>query len=82
VTQGGVLCVFAHPDDEQFGTAGAMLACTDRGIPVHLLCATRGEAGEISDPALATPETLGHVREGELRTACGLLGIEPPEFLD
>jgi LmbE family N-acetylglucosaminyl deacetylase len=78
---GGVLCVFAHPDDEQVGTAGALLDCTDRGIPVHILCATRGDLGEISDPALATRETLAAVREVELRSACAMLGIEPPVFL-
>jgi LmbE family N-acetylglucosaminyl deacetylase len=77
----GVLCVFAHPDDEQFGTAGALLACIEHGLPVHLVCATRGDRGEISDPSLATPETLGQVREGELRTASALLGIEPPVIL-
>jgi LmbE family N-acetylglucosaminyl deacetylase len=33
------------------------------------VCATRGEAGEISDPALATPENLGDVREAELKCA-------------
>jgi LmbE family N-acetylglucosaminyl deacetylase len=77
-----VLCAFAHPDDEQYGTAGALLACVERGIPVQVLCATRGDKGEISDPALATPETLGEVREGELRAACELLGLEPPIFLD
>ena len=81
MTDGGMLCVFAHPDDEQYGTAGALLACIERGIRVDLLCATRGEGGEISDPALATPATLATVREGELRTACDMLGIQPPRLL-
>lgn len=78
----GVLCVFAHPDDEQFGTAGALLDCLERGMPVHLLCATRGDRGEISDPSLATRESLGDVRAQELRDACAILGIEPPLLLD
>lgn len=81
MSSGGILCVFAHPDDEQFGTAGALLACTGRGIPVHLVCATRGEAGEISPASGATRESLGAVREQELRTACALLGLQAPEFL-
>lgn len=76
-----LLGVFAHPDDEQFGTAGALLACAEQGVAIHLLVATRGEAGEISDSALATAETLGEVREQEMRTACRLLGFEPPVFL-
>ena len=77
-----LLAVFAHPDDEQFGTAGALLRCADRGIAVHVLSATRGDAGEIADPSLATPETLGAVREGELRAACRLLGFAEPILLD
>jgi LmbE family N-acetylglucosaminyl deacetylase len=48
---------------------------------VTLACATRGEVGEISDPALATPETLGEVREAELRAACAYLGIADVRFL-
>jgi LmbE family N-acetylglucosaminyl deacetylase len=80
-TPARLLCVFAHPDDEQWGTAGALLACVERGIEVHLLTATSGEAGEISDPALATPATLAAVREEELRTACRMLGLQPPILL-
>ena len=82
VPPAALLGVFAHPDDEQFGTNGALLACARRGITVHLLFATRGDAGQISDPALATPATLGTVREAEMREACRLLGFAAPEFLD
>lgn len=79
---GGILCAFAHPDDEQFSSAGALWKCVQRGIPVHVLCATRGDAGEISDPALATRETLAEVRSEELRIACAMLDFEPPHLLD
>ena len=48
---------------------------------MELICATRGEAGEISDPSLATPETLAQVREDELRCAARGMGINPPIFL-
>src|SRR5262245_11310253 len=76
-----LLCVFAHPDDEQWDTAGALPACVERGVEVDLLTATSGEAGEISDPALATRETLAVVREEELQAACSLLGLQPPILL-
>jgi len=69
------LFIFAHPDDETFGVAGTMTLLRRRGVPVTLVCATRGEVGGISDPALATPETLGVVREAELRTAMDLAGV-------
>ncbi len=69
-----LLAVFAHPDDE--GAVGGTLArYAQEGAQVALVCATRGEAGEISDPSLATPENLGDVREGELRCACAALGV-------
>jgi len=77
-----ILLAFAHPDDEQFGKAGALMKAIDRGARVHVVTATRGQVGGISDPALATPETLGAVREQELRDACAICGFEPPILLD
>ena len=73
--------VFAHPDDE-VTMAGAYRYYRDAGVSTALVCATRGEAGEISDPGLATRETLGRVREQELREACRIMGIEELAFLD
>lgn len=77
-----LLAVFAHPDDESFPTGGALARYGREGVAVSLVCATRGEAGEISDPALATPQTLGQVREEELRRACTVLGVTHLRFLD
>jgi LmbE family N-acetylglucosaminyl deacetylase len=75
-----ILGVFPHPDDE--GTmSGALLKYGQAGIETGLICITRGEVGEISDPALATPETLGEVREGEMRAATKALGVEHLWFL-
>jgi len=75
-----ILGVFPHPDDE--GTmSGALLKYGQAGIETGLICITRGEVGEISDPALATPETLGEVREGEMRAATQALGVEHLWFL-
>lgn len=64
-----LLWILAHPDDEAFGNSGVMTWARSQGLRCGLVCATRGEAGEISDPALADPDTLGAVRERELRTA-------------
>ncbi len=77
-----LLAVFAHPDDEDFGTGGILRKYADEGVKTALVCATRGEEGEISDPALATRATLGQVREQELRNACRILGIQDLSFLD
>lgn len=69
-----LLAVFAHPDDES-AFAGTMAHYASQGAEVALACATRGEAGEISDPSLATPKNLGQKRESELRCSCDAIGI-------
>ena len=77
-----VVAIFAHPDDEAFTIGGVLSAFTDRGATVTLICATRGEQGEIAHPSLATPENLGEVRERELLDAAAILGISSVRFLD
>ena len=63
-TQGRrLLAVLAHPDDETFGCGGVLARYAAEGARVGLVCATRGEAGEISAASLATREDLGEVRE-------------------
>ena len=75
-----LLGIFAHPDDE--GTmSGALLQYSTSGVETGLVCATRGEVGEIADAALATPENLGEVREGEMREAADVLGVRNLWFL-
>ena len=79
---GGLLAIYAHPDDETFGVGGTMAHYADRGIPVAMICATRGEVGEIAPGTGATPETLGQYREQELRDAMAILGVSDVRFLD
>lgn len=76
-----LLGVYAHPDDEG-SVSGTILYYKTLGVEPGLVCATRGEVGEISDPALATPENLGQVREGEMRAAMEVLGVKNLWFLD
>ncbi len=77
-----LMAVLAHPDDEAFGIGGTLAKYAAEGCDVHLVTATRGEAGEIRDPGLATLANLPQVREQELRCACEVYGIHPPHFLD
>ena len=77
-----VLLVFAHPDDEGFGTGGLLTLLAGRGARLTLVCATNGDVGEISDPALATRETLAQVRREELRRAMAVTGVADVRFLD
>jgi len=76
------MAVFAHPDDEAFGTGGTLSKYAAEGGDVYLVTATRGEAGQIAEPDLATSADLPYVREQELRCACEIYGIHPPRFLD
>ncbi len=76
-----LLALFAHPDDEAFGTGGTLARYAAAGAEVTLVCATRGEVGEIAEGVDATPETLGQVREAELRCAADTVGVRQLIFL-
>lgn len=77
-----LLCVVAHPDDETMLCGGTLAALAARGLDIHVLCATRGEGGELGEPPLCTREELGRVREDEMRCACQTLGARQVTFLD
>jgi LmbE family N-acetylglucosaminyl deacetylase len=73
-----VLCVAAHPDDLEYGTASAVARWTSQGKQVAYLLATRGEAGiEGMNPGKAGP-----LREDEERSGAREVGVEVVEFLD
>jgi LmbE family N-acetylglucosaminyl deacetylase len=76
-----LLACFAHPDDESFGAGGVLAKYASEGANVYLICATYGEHGEISDPALATRQNLGQVRQAELEAAAEVLGVTELEWL-
>jgi LmbE family N-acetylglucosaminyl deacetylase len=77
-----LLCIVAHPDDETMLCGGALAILAGRGFEIHVLCATRGEGGELGEPPLADRERLGQVREAEMRCACRALGVRELHFLD
>lgn len=76
-----LLVVLAHPDDETFGTGGTLALYARRGVSVHLICATRGEVGEMDPALMANFATIGDKREAELRCAAGTLGLDGVYFL-
>lgn len=77
-----LLCVLAHPDDESMGTGGLLAKYAAEGVITSLVCATRGERGWTGDPdAYPGPETLGRVREAELRAAAATLGLHEVAFM-
>lgn len=70
-----LIAVHAHPDDESSSTGGVLARYSAEGVRTVVVTCTRGEVGEISDPALAQPENLADVREKELAEAIRILGV-------
>jgi len=78
------IAVHAHPDDESIATGGTFARYAAEGVRTVLVCCTRGEEGEIHDPALDPSEAatrLGAIRERELRDAAAILGIHDVRLL-
>ena len=76
-----VLAVFGHPDDEGFSCGGTLAMLADMGASITMVSATNGDVGEISDPSLATPQTLARVRQEEMRQAALVTGAADVRFL-
>jgi N-acetyl-1-D-myo-inositol-2-amino-2-deoxy-alpha-D-glucopyranoside deacetylase/mycothiol S-conjugate amidase len=70
-----LLAVHAHPDDECISTGGILARYAADGVRTVLVTCTDGAVGEISDPALATPENLAEVRSHELDDSVRVLNI-------
>ncbi|MGE5222207.1 MAG: PIG-L deacetylase family protein [Omnitrophica WOR_2 bacterium] len=77
-----LLAVLAHPDDETFGMGGTLAYYAQQGAKVYLICATRGEVGEVDPEHMQGHKTVAEVREAELRCAAGTLGLKGVYFLD
>lgn len=77
-----ILVVTAHPDDETFGMGGTLAFYAQQGAEVNLVCATRGEAGDVPEDMLKEHQSIGALREHELRCAAEILGIHEVLFLD
>ena len=77
-----LLAIFAHPDDEAFRCGGTLARLAMRGVAVHLLIFTRGQAGSCGQPAICRQEQLGAIRTAELQGSCQALGLPPPQVLD
>ena len=77
-----LLAVFAHPDDESFGPGGTLARYAQSGVEVHLICATRGEVGNIPEALVGKENSVAELREAELRCAAYQLGLEKVHFLD
>lgn len=77
-----LLAVLAHPDDESFGMGGTLALYARQGVDVYLVCATRGEVGEMDPKLLEGFGSIAERRESELRCAAQSLGLKDVFFLD
>src|SRR3972149_7539036 len=80
-TKKTILAVLAHPDDESFGMGGTLAYYATKGVEVHLVCATRGEAGTVDAEFMKGYKTIAKLREAELRCAAKALGLKSVSYL-
>ncbi len=76
-----LLSVMAHPDDETFGMGGTLAYYASQGVDTYLICATRGEVGDVDEKYLKGFNTIAERREAELRCAAEKLGLKDVFFL-
>ncbi len=76
-----LLAVLAHPDDETFGMGGTLAWYAHQGVEVHLVCATRGEVGEMDPKLMVGFGSIAERRESELCCAADMLGLKAVHFL-
>ena len=76
-----ILVVLAHPDDESFGMGGTIAYQAAQGVDVHLICATRGEAGTVEPQYLKRYKSIAKLREAELGCAAKALGLKSVTYL-
>lgn len=74
---GRALCIAAHPDDLEYGTAIAVSRWTEEGKEVAYVLATSGEAGIDG----VHPDEAGPLREQEERDGAAEVGVTTVEFL-
>lgn len=77
-----LLAVLAHPDDETFGTGGTLAYYASIGVEVHLICATRGEVGDVDPEMMQGFSSVAELRENELRRAAEALGLTQVHMLN
>lgn len=74
-----ILAFHAHPDDESSKGAATIAKYVSQGERAVLVTATGGEAGDILNPVMDTPEVLenlAEVRAAELAVAAQIIGFD------
>jgi N-acetyl-1-D-myo-inositol-2-amino-2-deoxy-alpha-D-glucopyranoside deacetylase len=77
-----LLATVAHPDDETFAIGGTLALYASRGVDVHVIVATNGEEGTVSEEDLGSYSSVAELRvEKELQCAAEKLGLDGVHIL-
>jgi LmbE family N-acetylglucosaminyl deacetylase len=77
-----VLCINAHPDDQEFTVGGTLAKWARGGTYVVTVVITSGDAGSNERTELTMTKTkLAEIREEEQRNASAVLGVQETVFL-
>jgi LmbE family N-acetylglucosaminyl deacetylase len=74
-----ILCINAHPDDVDYGSAGSVARWTAQGIEVTYCMVTNGDAGGFD--ATVPRDAIAGIRQGEQRAAAAEIGVRDVRFL-
>jgi hypothetical protein len=80
-----LLTIHAHADDEASKGSGTVAKYAAKGVRTVLVCCAGGEAGEVLNKALDTPDTLANlpaIRAEELRGSVAAIGYAAMHLLD
>src|SRR5437870_9452371 len=67
--------VHAHPDDETITTGGTLARYRAEGVRTIVVTCTRGDLGEVRDPAHLAARGVAELRDRELDAAARCLGV-------
>src|SRR5438270_10519631 len=71
-----VLCIGAHPDDNEGSIGGTAALFRRRGDVVRFVSVTDGSKGHFAPEYIADPEALARRRHAEALAAAGVIGAE------
>jgi len=69
-----ILCIGAHPDDNEISVGGTAARCSARGDAVHFVSVTNGNKGHFYQEYKLDPMALATRRLGEARAAAAVIG--------
>lgn len=74
-----VMAFFPHPDDE-ITVSGTIISLVESGHKVHLVCLTKGEAGDTEGKF--SKRELGEIRSLEMKASADVIGVKELHLLD